>query len=108
MLLSGMLTLAGIAITVRSFVIEGDPVKQFTLKGLLFVVGASILFGVFIRELGLAVSVFAVVLISAAASVHFRIATALALAVGLSLFCILLFVTALGLPIPLLGPWLGG
>jgi putative tricarboxylic transport membrane protein len=36
-----------------------------------------------------------------------RLLPALAIALALTVFCILIFVKALGLPVPLFGPWLG-
>jgi len=41
------------------------------------------------------------------ASTRFRWGYALLLAFGLAAFCALLFIKALGLPIPMIGPWFG-
>ena len=71
------------------------------------VTGATVLFGVLLRGAGLAVAVPVLVLVTAAASVYFRWRTAFILAAGLAVFTALLFVKALGLPIPVFGPWLG-
>jgi len=30
------------------------------------------------------------------------------MAVGLTVFCVLVFLKGLGIPLPVLGPWLGG
>jgi hypothetical protein len=30
------------------------------------------------------------------------------MAVGLTVFCVLVFLEGLGIPLPVLGPWLGG
>ena len=55
---------------------------------------------------GIVAAVAALVLASALASRRFRWTPALVLAGGLAAFCALLFVVALGLPIPIIGPWL--
>uniref|UniRef100_UPI002FDE9823 tripartite tricarboxylate transporter TctB family protein n=1 Tax=Pelomicrobium sp. TaxID=2815319 RepID=UPI002FDE9823 len=67
-----------------------------------------LLFGALVRGAGLVPATAVLVLVSAYASVYFRWFPSLALAAGLTLFCALVFVYALGLPLPLLGPWLGG
>lgn len=75
-------------------------------RGLILTIGATIFFGLTIRGLGLlpvlAVTVFAV----ASASRYATIRVSILLAAGLAIGCTLLFVYALGLPLPVLGPWL--
>jgi hypothetical protein len=56
----------------------------------------------------LAIALPALVLISAAASDRFRWWLSLLLSAGLAIFCVLVFLNGLGVPLPLLGPWLGG
>jgi hypothetical protein len=56
----------------------------------------------------LAIALPALVVISAYASVHFRWGASLALAAGLTVFCILVFLKGLGVPLPVLGWWFGG
>jgi len=46
--------------------------------------------------------------ISAHGSAKFRWGPTLAIAVGLTVFCTLVFVKGLGIPLPVLGPWFGG
>ncbi|GHG35497.1 tripartite tricarboxylate transporter TctB family protein [Paracoccus aerius] len=75
-------------------------------RGVLLVVGAVIFFGLAMEGLGLAPALFAVVLAAAAASRYARVRTGLPLAIGLAAFCSLLFIKALGMPMPLVGPWL--
>ena len=51
----------------------------------------------------------ALILISAAASIHFKFDwKALGALVVLVVFCALVFVKGLGVPMPLLGTWFGG
>lgn len=106
--LGGALLLIGVASLVRSFLVPGEPVGRFALKPLALIVGASLLFGFLIRDAGLAIAIPVLVFIGAYASVKFRWAPTLALAAGVTVFCILVFVKGLGIPLPILGSWFGG
>jgi len=74
-------------------------------RGLGLIVGATLLFGAALRGLGLAPLLVLVVLATAWASRYARWRSAVPLALGLALFCSVLFIQLLGLPLPLLGPW---
>lgn len=106
--LAVLLTIIGLATTVRSFIIDGPPLQGFAVKAVLLVLGPIVLFGLVLRGVGLAAALLALAVISAYASVRFRWQTAVPLAVGLTVFSILVFVMGLGLPIPVIGRWLGG
>jgi hypothetical protein len=75
-------------------------------RGLGLIIGASLLFGLTLRGLGLGPVLLLVVLASAWASRHASLRASLALSVGLAGFCAFLFIQLLGLPLPLTGPWL--
>lgn len=106
--LGGLLALVGLIAMARSFIRPGMAIEAFHWRLLLIVLGATLLFGVLIRNAGLIAAVAVLVPMAAAASVYFRWRVAFALAVGLAIFSVTVFVKALGLPIPLIGPWLGG
>jgi hypothetical protein len=106
--LGALLTLIGIISLIRSFLEPGDPIGRFTFKGLLLVVGSTLVFGFIVREAGLAIALPILVIMSASASVHFRWGPSLALAAGLTVFCVLVFLKGLGVPLPILGSWFGG
>jgi Tripartite tricarboxylate transporter TctB family len=74
--------------------------------GLLSVIGSVVFFGLTIRGLGLGPAVALVVLATASASRYSRWGTSVLLALGMTAFSTLLFVFALGLPLPIFGPWL--
>lgn len=107
-ILGGLLVLVGIAAVIRALGRDGEAPKAFHWRLMLYVLGATILFGLLIRNAGLLAAVGVLVLVSAAASVHFRWRKALVLAALLMTVSALIFVKGLGLPIPLIGPWLGG
>ena len=75
-------------------------------RGLVLIIGASLLFGLTLRGLGLGPVLLLVVLAAAWASRYASLRTSLALSVGLAGFCAFLFIQLLGLPLPLTGPWL--
>lgn len=103
--LSGLLALIGIAIAGKALLASGEAVAGFTMRGLLLVLVPTLLFGFLVRNAGLAISVAVLVMISATASHLFRWKPTVLLAAGMAGFCVVLFITALGLPIPILGQW---
>lgn len=106
--LGGLLALVGAAALVRSFITPGEPIGIFALRSTLIVCGATVLFAMLLRGAGFAIALIVLVLVSSYASVKFRWGTAAVLAIGLAVFCALVFLRGLGIPLPLLGSWLGG
>jgi hypothetical protein len=105
--LSGLLIIFGLAAVVRSFIVPGEPIGAFAWKPMVLVLGATALFGALISTLGLVIALLALVLVSAAASEKFRFDWRAVLGlVALIIFCSLVFVKGLGVPMPLFGPWL--
>lgn len=106
-ILGGLLALIGSIGIIRSMVKSGSAVGRFAIREIFLVMLAVVIFGVLVRGAGLAISVIMVVMISGYASIKFKVGPFLAVAVGLAVFCVLIFVKALGLPMPVFGPWLG-
>jgi putative tricarboxylic transport membrane protein len=71
------------------------------------VTGATVLFGLIIRGAGMIIALPLLVIVSAYASRHFSWRTSAVLAVGITAFCILVFLKGLGIPLPVLGSWFG-
>lgn len=69
---------------------------------------APVIFGLTVRGAGLVPSMAVSVFAAAYASRRMGLVMALALAAGLTLFCVVVFQIALGLPLKPFGPWLGG
>lgn len=106
--LGTLLLLIGVASLVRSFIARGEPIGAIAWKGIGFVTAGTVLFGALLRPAGLVPALFVLILVSAAASVRFRLDwKAVALMFSLVAFCALVFVKGLGLPVPLLGTWFG-
>lgn len=106
--LSVILSLIGVATIIRSFLEDGEKIQGFALKGLIMITVGSIVFGIVVRGAGIVAGVALITLITAYASVKFHWRTAIIMAVVLAAFCAVVFVYALGLPIPIIGPWIGG
>jgi len=104
-ILSSLLIIIGVISLVRSFIQQGTPIGSFTFRGLLLVITATMLFGLIVRGAGMIVALPALVIISAYASIRFRWGESLVLAAGLTLFCILVFLKGLGVPLPIVGLW---
>jgi hypothetical protein len=107
-LLGWLLVAIGAIALVRGFLVRGMPVGGFAIKALLMIVGATVLFGLTVRGAGLAISLPVLVIFSAAASKRFRLLPTLLMAAGLTLFCVLVFLKGLGVPLPVIGDWFGG
>jgi Tripartite tricarboxylate transporter TctB family len=107
-ILGGLLFVIGAISVIRSFIIVGDSVGPFAMRGLVLVTGSIFLFGYFVRGLGVALALPILIIISGYASTKFRWGPTIIMAVGLTVFCVLVFLKGLGIPLPVLGPWLGG
>jgi Tripartite tricarboxylate transporter TctB family len=108
LLLAAVLGLLGLIIVVQAF--RNPVTHQMVIpwRGILLIIAAPVLFGLTVRGLGLIASIALVVIISAFASQRMSAKLAVMLTVGLTLFCVLVFSIGLGLPLRLVGPWLGG
>ena len=106
--LSTILILIGAISLIRSFITPGTPIGAFAFRGLTLVSASVFVFGFLVRGAGLAVALPLLVIISACASTHFRWRPTLLMAAGLTIFCSLVFIKGLGIPLPIIGPWFGG
>lgn len=106
--LSIILMLIGLLSAARAFAQEGEAVGAIAWKALGLVVGSTALFGLLLPTTGLVIALIVLILASALASQHFRLdPKAVAGMILLIAFCTLVFVKALGVPMPLIGSWFG-
>jgi hypothetical protein len=108
LVLSFILIGIGLISLIRSLIQPGTPIGTFALKGLALVVVPTFVFGLLARGAGLIVALPLLVVASAWAGHQFRWGPALALAAGLTVFCTVVFLKGLGVPIPIVGSWFGG
>ncbi len=107
-MLGGLLALIGFIAIVRALIRPGPTVGRIAYGKLALVTVSNVLFALLLRPLGLLASLTLLVVMSAYASKRFRWPVALGLAAGLAAGSAIIFVWLLGLPIPIVGTWLGG
>jgi hypothetical protein len=106
--LGTLLGLIGLAVMIRSLIAPGEAIGKLSYKNLFLVLGSIVLFAMLLRPAGLVITLMLLVFISAYASPKFTWVKSSILAFGLTAFCVIVFVIALGLPIPILGGFFGG
>lgn len=105
-ILSSLLLMFGAVTLIRAFIVPGESVTQFAFKPALLIIGSVVVFGALVERAGFIIAMFVSILMSAYASSEFRLEWRALL--GLCLFITagaLLFVKALGVPMPLIGIW---
>lgn len=107
-ILGGLLAVVGAIAVIRSFIVPGTPIGAFAFKGLILVSVSTLVFGFVVRGAGVAIALPLLIIISALASARFRWRPTLFMAAGLTIFCVLVFLKGLGIPLPVVGPWFGG
>ncbi|MBS9475651.1 tripartite tricarboxylate transporter TctB family protein [Ancylobacter radicis] len=113
MILAGLLALLGLIVLLTGLTRPSDDegsiaLRHWPWRALALVTLAVVLFGFGIRPLGLGPSMWLAVFVSSLASSRFNILTGLLSACIMVAFSWAVFIKGLGLPLPMLGPWLGG
>ena len=106
--LSFLLMGFGVLTLLRGVRQDGAPFGGFAWKQAAIVLAAIVAFAFLLPRAGLIVALLVLIFGSASASIHFRFEwRATLLALVMIVFCVLVFVKGLGLPMPLLGTWFG-
>lgn len=105
LVLSGMLVILGGVILVQATRVQGEPIGPIAWRGMCFILPAPVFFGLTVRGLGFVPSIFLTALIAAFASQKMKPGMALILAALLTVFSVVVFSYALGLPFQRFGPW---
>ncbi len=107
LVVGGLLVLLGVVIMVKGFIAgEGAVIGAVPWKALALITAAIVFFGVTVRGLGVVPAVFVTALLSGLAGHRPGVVAPVVIAVGLTVATVLIFVVALQLRLPLLGPWL--
>jgi hypothetical protein len=102
-----ILAVLGGVIATKGFLAgEGEAIGAIPWRAVALIIGAVLFFGLSVRGLGLIPSVFVTALVSGFASRRTGLALGLLVTVGLTILCILVFVVALRVRVPLVGPWI--
>ena len=107
--LGGILVFLGLLIVGKGFIPSSSDegrLGSIPWRALLLIVAALLFFGLTVRGLGLVPATAVTALLTALASYRTGILAAVAIAAGLTVLCVLVFVLALQLRLPLFGPWL--
>jgi hypothetical protein len=109
LVLGSLLVLLGGLIAVKG-TIEGaaEPIGVIPWRAVGLVIGSVVVFALTVRGLGVIPATFLTTLMAGFASVRAALLPTVAIGVGLTALSVLLFVVALGVRLPLIGPWLGG
>jgi hypothetical protein len=103
-----LLALLGSIILVSAIGQEHSPFGKVSWRGVALVAFALLFFAFGVHRLGMAPSLAACVLITSLASNRVTLKQAVLVSLTLTILSAALFVYGLGLPISLIGPWLGG
>lgn len=105
--LGGILVFLGGVIIVKGILAgEGEAIGAVPWRALGLILGAVLFFGLTVRGLGLVPSTFFAALMATFASRRTGVVAAVLITIGLTVLCVLIFVVALRLRLPLIGPWI--
>ena len=99
--LGAILTVLGLAIALTSLKGGPKPLEKFHYAAVGWVLGAVCVFGFLMKPIGMPLAGVVLVIISSFGSHDFKWKHAIFLSIGLVVFCTLVFVYGLKLPIPL-------
>jgi hypothetical protein len=107
--LGSILAIFGVVSIARSFIHPGEAISAVAWRPLAFILGSTVLFGLLLPRVGVLIALPCLIVVSAFASRNSRFdVTSIAALLGLVAFCVMVFVKGLGVPMPLIGTWLGG
>jgi putative tricarboxylic transport membrane protein len=95
------LALLASIVVITGLLSQGPDVSPYSLRGVLFIIGAILSFAATIRPLGLVIASFCTMIICAAAAEDVKWRESIVVAVVVTAFCAVLFPYGLNLPFPL-------
>jgi hypothetical protein len=97
----GALAVLGMVVAVRSLWGRSEPVRLPTLRPMLTITGAVVVFALLMRSLGLVLTLFLLIVISCLAGPRYRVPEVAILFLFLAVISTALFIYGLGLQFPL-------
>jgi hypothetical protein len=104
-MLGGLLIVFGIYLVVIGLRRHEKITGSWSLRALIVLPLSMVLFGLLMEHAGFIPALIVLIFGSAAASTEFRFIEVLVLALGLTAFCVVLFIWGIGLPYPLFAGW---
>lgn len=105
-MVAGLLLLTGLGLCAKGMIRRGPAATVFGApRPLLAVLSALILFGVTVRGAGLLPAILLCTLAAALAMRPLRLGVMTLYGILAGIFCCAIFITALGMPMPVIGPW---
>jgi hypothetical protein len=101
--LSWSVIAVGAIIGARALVLDGPPIERIKLRPVIAIILSLLVFGFAMDVLGLVFSAFVLILIAAFAQEKPNIRGTVLLGAGMTVFCVVVFVWALGQPLTLFG-----
>jgi hypothetical protein len=105
--LGGLLAVLGVLVLIEAFTMDGPPMAKISLRPLVLISAACVVYGYIMKPAGLVVATAALVFIAAFGGHQFRWKEVAILYVILIVFSVLVFVKGLTLPFPLWPAFLG-
>jgi len=107
LVLGGLLAVLGVAVIVKGFIAgEGDEIGGLDWRALILVSAGILFFGITVRGLGAVGALFGATLLAALARSQTSWKQALMIAAGITALSVVIFIFALQLRLPLVGPWI--
>lgn len=108
LVLSSVITVIGLVLLVSALMSEGSfNIEAAPARAIFAIILAPILFGLTVRGAGFIPAVAAATLSASLASPDLKFRQIVVIAIGMTAFCVAVFVYGLGMPARLIGPWLG-
>jgi hypothetical protein len=107
LVLGGLLAALGVGVIVKGFIAgEGADIGGTDWRALILVTAAVLFFGITVRGIGVVGSLFGASLLASLARSQTSWRQALVIAVGITALSVVIFIFALRLRLPLVGPWI--
>lgn len=103
-----LLTCFGLGIFIKGFRTAPEGVGTVPWRGAGLLLGAVLFFALAVDRLGFLPAMAGCCFLAAISPNDATWKSAVAITVALTAFCVFVFIYALGLPYPMIGPWLGG
>ena len=107
LVLGGLMAGLGLLVVVKGFVAEpSEPIGTVDWRAAMLITASLLFFGLTVRGLGVIGALFGASLIAALARSRTSPIGAIVIALGLTALSVVIFIVALRLRLPLVGPWI--